>query len=328
MKTCFTNSIISIYFFIISSNCIAQIPSDWQYEWPDTDFSQSSIEFSEVMSGGPPKDGMPAIDNPKFTTAINAQYIGDSEPVIFLKIGDHAKAYPFRILMWHEIVNDNFQNIPVTVTYCPLCNAAVVFDRRINGKLLDFGVTGKLRHSDMIMYDRQTQSWWQQFLGLGIVGEMKGVQLKRLPARVIPFSEFKRLYPNGKILTSSNPGNRAYGKNPYQQYDSSATPFLYKGRYDGPGSPMSYVISVDKKAWLLSDLRERKQILYEDIKIKWQAGMNSALDMSSINQGRDLGYVSVIRKSANDEFEDISYDMTFAFVFKAFHPNGEIHESK
>ncbi|MGY8815059.1 MAG: DUF3179 domain-containing protein [Gammaproteobacteria bacterium] len=328
MKAYFTNIIISIFFISISSTCIAQIPSDWEYEWPDTDFSQSSIDFSEVLSGGPPKDGIPAIDNPKFTTASNARDIGDTEPVIFLKIGDYAKAYPFRILMWHEIVNDNFNNIPVTVTYCPLCNAAVVFDRRINGKLLDFGVSGKLRHSDMIMYDRQTQSWWQQFLGLGIVGEMKDVQLKRLPARVIPFSEFKRLYPDGEILISSNPGSRAYGKNPYQQYDSSATPFLYKGRYDGPGSPMSYVISVDKNAWLLSDLRERKQILYEDLIIKWQAGMNSALDTSSINQGRDLGYVSIMSKSASAEYIDISYDMTFAFVFKAFHPNGEIHESK
>jgi hypothetical protein len=176
------------------------------------------------------------------------------------------------------------------------------------------------------MYDRQTLSWWQQFSGLGIVGEMDGVELKRLPARIVPFSEFKRLYPEGDVLISSNSRARSYGENPYEKYDSSRRPFLYKGRYDGPGSPMSYVISIDEHAWLLSDLKEANIITYENIKLQWQAGMNSALDNRSIKKGRDIGFVSVMQKNSNGEYEDLPYDMTFAFVFKAFHPKGEIHE--
>ena len=305
----------------------AQVPTDWKYEWPDTDFSRSSINYSEVISGGPPKDGIPAIDDPQFDLAEDVRDVAQSEPVIVLKLGNEARAYPFRILMWHEIVNDTIQDRPVTVTYCPLCNAAVVFDRRVNGMVLDFGVSGKLRHSDMIMYDRQTESWWQQFLGVGIVGEMTNVELIRLPARVMPFSEFKRDYPDGKVLISSNPGIRPYGKNPYVNYDSSRIPFLYKGRYNGPGSPMSYVVSVENQAWLLSDLRAGKRITRDDITIEWQEGMNSALDDQQIEQGRDIGFVRVMRSTGNNNHEDIPYDMTFAFVFMAFHPEGIIHES-
>jgi hypothetical protein len=305
----------------------AQVPADWKDEWPDTDFSRSAINFSEIISGGPPKDGIPAIDDPEFDVAVNVRDLGQTEPVIVLRLGNEARAYPFRLLMWHEIVNDTFQNRPVTVTYCPLCNAAVVFDRRVNGKLLDFGVSGKLRHSDMIMYDRQTQSWWQQFLGVGIVGEMTNVELKRLPARVMPFAEFRQQYPAAKVLVSADPNIRAYGENPYVNYDSSRAPFLYKGRYSGPGSPMSYVVSVGKQAWLLSDLRAVKRITQGDLLIEWREGMNSALDSRRIEDGRDIGFVRVTRETANNNHEDIGYDMTFAFVFMAFHPEGIIHQS-
>lgn len=298
--------------------------SSWKREWPRTDFSKANIDFSEIMSGGPPKDGIPAIDNPQFRAVSAAHDLGDHEPVIALKINKEAKAYPLRILMWHEIANDTVGSVPVTVTYCPLCNAAVVFDRRVNGQVLDFGVSGKLRHSDMIMYDRQSESWWQQFVGRGIVGMMTGVELKRLPARVIPFSAFKASYPDGKVLVASNPDARRYGENPYVKYDSSASPFLYRGRYDGPGRPLSYVVAVEKDAWLLEDLRKAGGIEHGDLRLEWHEGMNSALDSGSIKQSRDIGFVSVRRKTTAG-YEDIPCDTTFAFAFKAFHPDGILH---
>ena len=310
---------------LFSSNNFGQSLLDWKREWPNTDFTKKDVEFSEIISGGPPKDGIPAIDTPEFLTASNINDIGKNEPVIYIKNGPHVKAYPFRILMWHEIVNDTIGDIPVTVTYCPLCNAAVVFDRRINDKVLDFGVSGKLRHSDMIMYDRQTESWWQQFLGKSIVGDMMGVELKRLPARIVPFSEYRQFYPDGEVLVSSHPMIRPYGENPYVKYDSASTPFLYKGRYDGPGSPMSYVIGVGKDAWLLTDLKKMNQFSHDDLIIEWQEGMNSSLDTSKIADGRDIGYVKVSRKTPLGR-EDVAFDMTFAFVFKAFYPDGIIHE--
>ncbi len=311
--------------FIWLSAVHAQNVTNWQQEWPRTDFSKSAIEFSEIISGGPPKDGIPAIDRPQFRPVGSVTDLGDQEPVITLKVGDEAKAYPLRILMWHEIANDNIGGVPVTVTYCPLCNAAAVFDRRVDGKILDFGVSGKLRHSDMIMYDRQTESWWQQFTGKGIVGEMTNVELKRLPARVIPFFAFKASHPDGKVLIAENPDARRYGQNPYVKYDSADNPFLYRGRYDGPGSPLSYVVSVEKDAWLLEDIRAAGTIAHQDLQIEWREGMNSALDAARIERGRDIGFVTVQREGDNGVLEDIPYDTTFAFAFKAFHPEGTIH---
>lgn len=301
------------------------VPENWTHEWPRTDFSQSAIDFSEVISGGPPKDGIPAIDDPTFVQAAKADDLSAEEPVIMLSMNGEAKAYPLRIMMWHEIVNDILGGVPVTVTYCPLCNSAVVFDRRLNDRVFDFGVSGKLRHSDMIMYDRQTESWWQQFVGRGIVGEMTGKQLSRLPARVIPFSAFKTSFPDGKVLTAPNPNARRYGENPYVKYDSAENPFLYRGHYDGPGQPLSYVVAVGTEAWLLEDLRKAGVIEHGDLRLRWQEGMNSALDSSSIEKGRDIGFVSVQKKTANG-YEDIPYDTTFAFAFKAFHPDGIIYK--
>ena len=154
----------------------------WQQEgWTKTDFSKSRVSWLEIVSGGPPKDGIPSIDNPIFKAVAGDKELTPRDPVIELAIGGDARAYPLRILIWHEIVNDTVAGVPVTVTYCPLCNSAIVFDRRVPPHVLDFGTTGKLRNSDLVMYDRQTESWWQQFTGEAIVGALTGTQLKLLP---------------------------------------------------------------------------------------------------------------------------------------------------
>ena len=130
---------------------------------------------------------------------------------------------------------------PVTITYCPLCNSAIVFDRRVPPHVLDFGTTGKLRNSDLVMYDRQTESWWQQFTGEAIVGTLAGAELKLVPARLESFAQFKTRHPAGKVLIPNDPGLRDYGRNPYVGYDMAAAPFLYRGglsqarRGDGAG---------------------------------------------------------------------------------------------
>lgn len=305
---------------------LAQSPSSaWQNEWPRTDFSKSNVDFTEIISGGPQKDGIPAIDDPKFKPAGKISDLGDKEPVIALEINGSAKAYPLRVLMWHEIVNDMLDGVPVTITYCPLCNASIVFDRRVGNKVLDFGVSGKLRHSDMIMYDRQTESWWQQFLGEGIIGDMTGVQLKRLPSRILPFAEFKKIWPQGQVLVPERHSVRSYGTNPYAKYDTSQWPFLFRGDYDGPIPPLAYVIAVENNAWPMEDVRRQKRIEYQDVIIEWREGMNSALDQPYISEGRDIGYVTVQKKQKDGSLSDAIYDMTFAFVFKIFNPQGTIH---
>ena len=297
----------------------------WKMSWPKTDFSKHSVDLGDIMSGGPPKDGIPSIDNPKFVSLDKIEGMVETEPVISLKIGGEAKAYPLRILIWHEIVNDTLGGVPVSVTYCPLCNSAIVFDRRLDGRVLDFGTTGKLRNSDLVMYDRQTESWWQQFLGEGIVGEMTGKKLKMLPARVESLARFRARYPGGKVQIPTNPGMRAYGINPYEGYDGAPRPFLYRGSMPEGIAPMAYVVAIGKEAWPLDLVKARKSVTAGRYRLTWTAGQNSALDSSEIAKGRDIGNL-VVEQNAGGGWVDAVHDLTFAFVFHAFVPDGVIHK--
>ena len=160
-----------------------------------------------------------------------AAWLSAQDPVIVFAANGDARAYPLAILIWHEIVNDSVGGQPVAVTFCPLCNASIVFDRTFAGDVLDFGTTGKLRNSDLIMYDRQTETWWQQFTGQGIVGKHAGEQLDFLASQVISFADFAAEFPDGQVLARP-PVNRSYGANPYTGYDSSTEPFLFRGELD------------------------------------------------------------------------------------------------
>ncbi len=304
-------------------------PDAWQREWPNTDFSKHSIEFDDIMSGGPPKDGIPSIDAPEFVALDDEVGLGPQEPVIALTINGDMRAYPLGILIWHEIVNDVVGGVPVAVTYCPLCNSAIVFDRRVDGRVLEFGTTGKLRFSDLVMYDRQTESWWQQFLGEAIVGAMTGTRLKMIPVRVESFERFKARAvaakaTAAKVQVPNQPSMRRYGYNPYAGYDGMARPFLYRGAYRGEVAPLAYVVAVGARAWSLELLRQRRRLEVDDLVLSWQKGQNSALDTSRISDGRDIGNVVVQRRTA-DGLTDVVHDLTFAFVFHAFYPDGVLH---
>jgi hypothetical protein len=149
-----------LFMLLVGPVQAADVPGSWTREFPKADFSKTSIDVSEIMSGGPPRDGIPPIDDPKFVLARDHS-LPDTEPVVGVYLNGQYRAYPLRVLTWHEIVNDDIDGTPITVTFCPLCNAAIVFDRRLEGRVLDFGTTGKLRNSDLVMYDRQTESFWQ-----------------------------------------------------------------------------------------------------------------------------------------------------------------------
>ena len=305
----------------------APYPTSWDSEWPQTDFSKHSIDLAEIFSGGPSKDGIPSIDQPTFVPISEVDHLGPKEPVIALQVEGEARAYPLRILMWHEIVNDSIGGVPLTVTYCPLCNSSIVFDRRLDGRVLDFGTTGKLRNSDLVMYDRQTESWWQQFLGEGIVGAMTGKVLKVLPSRLESFASFKKRQPNAKILIPNNQGMRRYGHNPYAGYDSRDAPYgFFQGDMPDDIDAMVRVVVVDGEAWSLPFLSARGVVeIGEGREIQWQAGQNSALDSAMISKGRDVGNI-IVRKRDGAGWKDVAHDITFAFVFHAFHPKGVIHQ--
>ncbi|GAB4225592.1 MAG: DUF3179 domain-containing protein [Methyloligellaceae bacterium] len=303
-------------------------PERWRAEgWTKTDFSKTSVKFDEILSGGPPKDGIPSIDKPKFIPVKEEKEVGATEPVVGFALNGDARAYPLRILMWHEIVNDVVGGVPVTVTYCPLCNSAIVFDRRLDGKVLDFGTTGKLRNSDLVMYDRQTESWWQQFTGTGIIGTYTGRQLATFPARLESFERFKARHPDGKVLVPNIPSMRAYGRNPYVNYDLATRPFLYSGDLPEGINPMARVVVVydgkESSAVSLDLLRRKGSLTLGATTLKWEPGQNSALEKEKISEGRDVGNVIARKKTAQGEV-DVRYDVTFAFVYHAFHPERTI----
>ncbi|MEM6727917.1 MAG: DUF3179 domain-containing protein [Pseudomonadota bacterium] len=298
-------------------------PTFWSVEWGDTDFSQNNIEsWTEVMSGGPPKDGIPSIQDPNFIAAADEDRIGDREPVITVEIeGEVPRAYPIRYLTWHEIVNDEVGGIPIAVTFCPLCNSGITFDRRVRGQVLEFGVSGKLRNSDMIMYDRETQSWWQQATGEGIVGQMTGVELATLPTWMESWAEFKARNPGGAVMNQPTGLRRNYGINPYVNYDTSRRPFLYNGEMPPHGiNPLVRVVRVGDSAWPLTRLADAGEIVENGVRITWNAGQASALDARTIAEARDVGTVRVFDAQTG---ENLAHDVMFAFAYHAFWPDGE-----
>lgn len=305
-------------------------PNVWKNQgWAETDFSKHSVPFSEILSGGPPKDGIPSIDDPQFRPASEIEDIADNEPVIRLELNGDIRAYPLRVLTWHEIVNDTVGGVPVAVTYCPLCNAALVFRRVVAGEPTSFGTTGMLRHSDLVMYDRTTESWWQQFTGEAIVGERTGDKLEMVPAQVVAFGAFRAEAPEGKVLVPNDPDLRAYGRNPYVRYDSRSLPYpFFKGEMPEGINPMERVVVVHDgdppTAISLAHLRERREVKLQDVTVRWQPGVSSALDSAEIAKGRDVGSVRATRTLPDGSHQDVVHDTTFAFAFHAFHPEAEI----
>jgi hypothetical protein len=300
-------------------------PAHWQVEWPETDFELSSVDFSEILSGGPPKDGIPSIDNPTFASPDEVD-LPPQEAVIGINSTDEARAYPLRILMWHEIVNDRFDGRDIAVTYCPLCNTGIVFDRMLDGETLEFGTTGKLRHSDLVMYDRTTESWWQQFTGQAIVGELMGAELEMLPSRLESYAMFleRNAERDMAVLVPDGTFRREYGRNPYVNYDDErSSPFLFRGDLPEDIPAMARVVRVDDRAWSLDLLRDREVIETADLRLSWVPGQASALDAARVADGRDVGNVVVERRTA-EGWEDAVYSVDFAFAFKAFFPEGDI----
>lgn len=303
--------------FLTVSVALAQ--SDrFKTAWPNTDFSRLAVDLGDVISGGPPRDGIPAILDPRFVRAATETRLDRREPVMTC-VPDRgpARAYPIRYLMWHEIVNDVVDGRPIAVTFCPLCNTGMVFDGRLGGRTLTFGVSGLLRHSDMIMYDHQTESWWQQALGEGIAGQMTGRALTQLPAWMESWAAFRKAHPDGRVMDEPD-WSRSYGTNPYRGYDTTR-PFLYSGENPPHGiSPLARVVRVGDRAWPLTRLRAQGRITEANLTLTWVEGQASALDSGKIGQGREVGNVRV----RDAKGRDVAHDIPFAFAFHAFHPQG------
>ncbi|MDR9451618.1 MAG: DUF3179 domain-containing protein [Acidimicrobiia bacterium] len=272
----------------------------------DPSFPPPLVDPAEIISGGPPPDGIPPIDDPRFVPVEEAnQWLGAAEPVVYLEANGEVHAYPVQILIWHEIVNDTVGGIPVAVTYCPLCNSAVSYRREINGVTTTFGTSGRLFASALVMYDRATESLWTHFDGHAVVGVLTGETLDPIASPLLAWSDFQVAFPTGLVLDRDATGfNRPYGENPYDGYDNPSTnPFLFRGTVDDRAVAKQRVVGVaigdQASAWTLDSVSGEEAKATDGvvgdtpIVILWKAGQASALDSARIVSGRDVGSVGV-----------------------------------
>jgi hypothetical protein len=264
-----------------------------------TDFNKHSVPLSEFHSGGPPRDGIPPVDEPKPTSQADADpWLSEREPVLAVEVGEAVRAYPIQILVWHEIVNDTLGGRPIAVTYCPLCNSSLVFDRRVRGRTLTFGTTGNLRESDLVMWDRQTESWWQQLTADAVVGELTGTRLGVLPSQTLGWGDFKRLHPKGGVLSRDTGVERDYGTTPYDSYDRpDVPPFLFEGETDDRLPPKERVLAIfaEGETVVVPFSRLAREPVVETesggrpVVVLYKRGVVSPLDAPSIEASRDVG---------------------------------------
>ncbi len=265
-------------------------------------FPEPLIDLDRLRAGGPPPDGIPPVDDPTFLRAEDVDFVEDGEAVLALEIDGDARAYPVQIMTWHEIVNDTVGGAPVTVSFCPLCNSAIAYDRRLDGRVLDFGTSGMLYNSALVMYDRQTETLWSHFTAEAIVGALTGSTLETIPVATVSWADFRDAHPEGLVLSRETGHLRDYGRNPYPGYDEPGeAPFLFDGEVDGRLAVKERVIGIrdgDRGvAVRTTELAEGGVVEVElgarDLVVWLQPGTASALDDATVSGGRDVGATGV-----------------------------------
>ncbi|GMQ86064.1 MAG: DUF3179 domain-containing protein [Acidimicrobiia bacterium] len=272
----------------------------------DASFPDPLIDPADILSGGPPPDGIPPVDDPQFVTVAQADaWLNDPEPVLVVDVDGDVRAYPIQILMWHEIVNDTVGGVPLSVTYCPLCNSAITFERTVRGVETTFGTSGSLYFANLVMYDRATESLWNQLDGRAVVGLLTGEVLNQIPSSMVAWRDFKEARPEAMVLDRERTGaSRPYGTNPYTGLDDpNGQPFLFQGDIDVRAKAMQRVVAIETEseavAWALDGLVAGEaavtdgEIDGDPLVIFWKAGQASALEQSDIAAGRDIGTVGV-----------------------------------
>lgn len=246
-------------------------------------------------------DGIPSIDDPVTVSKQRADgALAETEQVMLVEHGGQARAYPVRSLIRHEIVNDVVGGLPVAVTWCPLCNTGITFDRRVNGRAEVFGVSGALYRSALVMFDRRTTSLWPQPLGKAVLGPLLGAELEVVASSLLPWKEVRDAYPDVAVVLDSE-GELEQTANPYEGYDTSGRPFLFKGKVDDRLSAFARVAGVSfggtSKAWSYDVLRRRRAIEAtvggQPLVLLWAPGAASPLETDDVREGRDVGSTGV-----------------------------------
>ena len=268
------------------------------------------IPPEQIRSGGPPPDGIPALDAPVHSPAGEIDFLADSEAVLALEIDGEARAYPLQIMTWHELVNDTVGGVPVTISYCPLCNSSVAYDRNAAGRVLDFGTSGMLYQSSLVMYDRQTQSLWTHFDGRAVIGELIGTQLDFRPMAIVSWAAWRDAHPDGLVLTRETGYQRSYGRNPYVGYETSErllSPAFQSTEIDERLPAKERVVGIrgggDAVAVRHAHLTDRGvvEVQLADVPlVVWNLpGASSAIDAPELSNGIDVGSSGVFERSVD-----------------------------
>lgn len=279
--------------------------------------SESEIPSDLIKQGGPPKDGIPALSNPKLVSASEGDYLNKKDKVIGVSINGEHRAYPIKILNYHEIVNDNIGTTPIVISYCPLCGSALVFSAIFEDKILVFGVSGLLYNSDVLMYDKQTNSLWSQLMMQAISGKMKGNKLSFIDSEHTTWQAWKEQHPDTKVISNKTGHSRDYSRNPYQGYTSTPTLFFpVTSESDAlPAKKQVLGVEVDGKfiAYSFSDLTKAGTTLEDNFN-----GVDYTIAFDSPNRSAKI--VSSTKP--------IIYITTFWFAWYAFHPETELYQTK
>ena len=266
------------------------------------------VPLTEIVDGGQPPDGIPALDAPRFQRTGDVRWVDDTEQVLVVEVAGEARAYPIQVLTHHEIVNDTIRGRPVAVTYCPLCASGVAFDRRVGDRVLSFGTSGRLYQSDLVMYDRQTESLWPQIEGRAVAGVLTGSELRVLPASVVSWEQWRTAHPDGWVLSRQTGFDRQYGANPYYQYDDKESfPLFLAGPIDNRiewlKQPVVGIASggdalaIDIEALRADGVREVR-VGGRDMTVWWLPGARSSLDGFAVGEGREVGTTAVFEPVA------------------------------
>lgn len=276
----------------------------------EDEFPVSLVDRERVVSGGPPADGIPSIDEPVFAPAGSVDWLAADEPVLVLRHDGVVRIYPTQVMIWHEIVNDEVAGTPVAVTYCPLCNSGIAYVRTIDGAATEFGTSGALFQSNLVMYDRLTESLWTQFDGRAVVGTSVGSRLDQLPLTTVAWSDAEAAHPDADVLTRDTGWDRPYGRNPYNAYDlrDEPLPGFFVGDVDGRLVPFERIIGIDvgdlPVAVRRSDVTDRGVVEFDiadrGVTVWAQPGARSPLNDGVITEGDEIGAVAAYETVLDD----------------------------
>ncbi|MEH6456201.1 MAG: DUF3179 domain-containing protein [Cocleimonas sp.] len=283
------------------------------------DLADISIPANKVFIGGPPRDGIPSIDKPKFLAAGEADYLKDNDRVLGIYHFGEARAYPIRILDWHEIVNDKIQGRSVAVTYCPLCGSGIVYNAEIDGKSYEFGVSGLLYNSDVLLFDRETETLWSQILSKAVSGKLKDTELEIIQSSHTSWKTWKQKYPDSKVLSTETGFSRDYNRSPYGNYDNEVMTFFpieFKSkRYHPKERVLGITLNGNQKVYPFAEISKNSDVIFTD------EFAGEVLTVEYDAENRD-GFVK------NSKGEIVPSINTFWFAWYGFHPKGEIYTFK